>query len=78
MSGGSLLSDVFLPKSKRGDISQVGVSPLPIIKHLYVLADLSDRLLPCAKFPVMNQLVFECTEETFHWGIVVAVSLAAH
>src|ERR1044072_4785431 len=49
-----------------------------IVKQLDVLEDLRPGLVSRLIAAVMNDLIFERTEETFRYCVVVAVALAAH
>lgn len=51
------------------------MSPLPVVKDLGVLPDVTYCLSPCPVVPVMNEFGFKGTEEG---GVIPAVALAAH
>jgi hypothetical protein len=53
-SGSPLLPDEFLPVGRGGEIAQAGMSSLPVVEHLDVLADLGHGLLPVAILAVVN------------------------
>lgn len=77
-SGSPLLHDVFLPVIRRGEISQAGMSPLPVVERLNVLPDVRHGFLPGPILPKMNQLRLECAKEAFHRRVIPAVPLATH
>ena len=49
-----------------------------IVEAFDVGKDIAFGVIPCCILPVMDELGFERVEEALHWGIVVAVGLAAH
>lgn len=56
-SGSALLYGVFLPASRRGEITQAGISSLSIVEHLDVLPDVRYGFLPGTILLKMNQLL---------------------
>ena len=77
-SGSTLLSDEFPPVCRRGDVAKTRMSSLPIEKHFDVFAELSNRLLSGAVFPMIKHFLLECAEKTFQRGVVMAVLVAIH
>ena len=51
---------------------------LAIVEDFDVLGNLADRLLPGFVTSVVDEFIFECSPETFHRRIIVAISPAAH
>ena len=68
-SGSTLLSDEFPPVCRRGDVAKPRMSSLPIEKHFDVCADLSNRLLSGAVFPMIKHSFLEYSEKTFQRGV---------
>jgi hypothetical protein len=65
-SGSPLPPDEFLPVCRWGEITQIGMSSLPVVEHFNVLADLCHGFPPGSITPVMNPFLLERAEETFH------------
>src|SRR5882762_6768571 len=61
-----------------GDVADGGVDAPPIV----IAFDIGEQVAPCSiaigVFAVVDELGFQSAEETLHWRIVPAVSLAAH
>ena len=61
-----------------GDVADGGVDAPPIV----IAFDIGEQVAPCGiaigVFAVVDELGFQSAEETLHWRIVPAVSLAAH
>ena len=77
-SGSPLLSDEFLPVCRWGNVTQTGMSSLPVVEHFDVFADLSNSLLPGTIFLMMDQFRLECAEEALHRSVVPTVPFATH
>src|SRR5439155_23536082 len=50
----------------------------PVVKTLDVLKNGLSCLLPSLELVTLDTFAFECAEETFHGGIIVAVACSAH
>lgn len=73
-----MATDELPPVCRWGKVAQSGMPSQQIVKHIDVFADVSNRYLPGAILPEMNQFRLESTEETFHQGVVITVPLAVH
>src|SRR5438093_118843 len=54
------------------------MQPLPIIEHLDELEHLRASVVAGVIVPLMDQLIFERTEEALDHGVVVTIPLATH
>jgi hypothetical protein len=68
----------LLVKCSRREIGKTCLLALPVIKDLDIFSDGLSGLSACGEALVMQEFVFERASEAFHWGVVVAVALAAH
>src|SRR5213594_1818392 len=62
----------------RADIAERLMQPLPIIEHLDELEHLRASVVAGVIVPLMDQLIFERTEEALDHGVVVTIPLATH
>ncbi len=51
---------------------------LPIIEHLDVVEDVLSRFVSRGVVLMIDQLTLECAKETFHAGVIPAVTFATH
>lgn len=65
-------------KDSRGQVAELFLSPLPVVKEFDVFRDLPHSLLPGFVLPMINVFGLPRAPETFHGRVVVAVALAAH
>src|SRR5438477_6107332 len=61
-----------------GDVADGGVDAPPIVIAFDVGEQVAPRGVAIGVFAVVDELCFQSAEETLHWRIVPAVSLAAH
>ena len=54
------------------------MTALPIIETHDVRKDVGRGFLAGLVILEVSMLAFECTKETLHWGIVIAIACAAH
>jgi len=59
-------------------VAQCRMSSMPIVETLNVSEDVTFGLVRRIVFATMNQLGLNGTEETFHGGVIVGISLATH
>ena len=69
---------VFVFKLGWALVVQFRVSSVAIIEHFDVFKNRAHRLLPRPIGVSLNQLLFQRAEKAFRWGVVPAVSSAAH
>src|SRR5438270_7292512 len=61
-----------------GDVADGGVDAPPIVIAFDIGEQVAPRGIAIGVFAVVDELGFQSAEETLHWRIVPAVSLAAH
>jgi len=61
-----------------GDIADGGMDPLTIVVAFDIGEQVASRGIPIGIFALVDEFGFQRAEETLHWCVVPAVSLAAH